>query len=209
MYERYIENVRDWCRYWIPNYFQYREAIKQIALQNWKKNEVGIVRGGQWEDDWVIFPMDDDDWYKPELIARATDMFEKDPDLDLLVWDYWCYSVRSCEKMMFRLAKWRNMICGNAYAIRGRVANNRYLQIHTSVNRLLSRVKWKELEPSSVWVRHSAGHSINKQLLVHDDKDVCDIGPLRPIPKQLSWATEEIQQVYELTKQVQPNLWLA
>lgn len=65
----YFKNIRRWQKYVTPNYFEYRIKLKKIAMSQWNLPWLEYSENflDNLDDDDLIVPVDDDDWFHPEF----------------------------------------------------------------------------------------------------------------------------------------------
>lgn len=110
--------VRIWDRIFTYPYFKYRQAIREVAFDNWRLpwRSIPVRQFLQTVgDDELVLPVDDDDWFHPEL-----EFYLRSCGADFVYWgdivNQTClyasvHSWYSCHQTM----------CSNNYAVRGHV----------------------------------------------------------------------------------------
>jgi hypothetical protein len=209
-YKKSIEmNLKRWEK--LPlNFFQYRHILKGITAK-WHLAEcIDLKTALKISDEQIVFlPIDDDDIVRPDLLAKLEEAF-RDPDVDAVEWKSWCHSTMGtrleqnpvrCE--CYFIEPWMTpnrqiMVPSNGYAIRSNLSTFKRLvnHVHYSDEEDLRRVSWDDpacglrfVHPASMFLSQRA-NTIRNTLNVLSRAE---------IPCGVEWATEAIDEVYELT----------
>jgi hypothetical protein len=109
-----VPHIKLWNSIYTLPYFEYRAALKEIALENWDKVSTNIVTDlNDIEDDDIIIPTDDDDWLHEDLAGLVNEDFE------FIYWGCLCHNT-----VDGGIEDWyahHNTLCSNNFAFRGHV----------------------------------------------------------------------------------------
>ena len=87
---------RDWSKIFYPNYFKLRHEISKIAFKNYERikfdniwtSSFHIEENLKNQGKFLVAFSDDDDWYHDQLIEETTVYYDKNPDIDAIIWDH-------------------------------------------------------------------------------------------------------------------------
>ena len=182
------------------SYQEYREAIKKIAINEWKFPIIGFEEIAKLNDEDIILPSDDDDWFHPLI---NNELLEKTTDFDFGYWNTLVSSSRS----NFGLSVWFNHhkeIASNGYFVKTKVLKNSpdmllYLNKHMQAERLAIKDNLKILNLKhqilSVYNWHPGSFSVLKQ--IKNKEDFCNVFPKnqsKSVPKAYNWAKNPIEK---------------
>ena len=188
-YHRCHEKTPFWDKWYSMTWFQYRHKVKQISLSNWKFPCVHSIK--EIEEDDIILPSDDDDWFHPIIEDFLTDNMR---DNDVLWWPH------VVNKSLFNYKVFRYChpyICGsNSYAFRGSVINKvssgwRLALDHSHVLKLCEESSLKVAKAKialSVYNKHCGSAGSFAQ--ISDPLDVIKMVPKgkpRELPSKFHW----------------------
>jgi hypothetical protein len=218
---RFINNVKLWNKFIDPDYFNFREKLKKEMMGLWKIPYVTQSDNflKKLNDDDIIVPVDDDDFFHPELEDFLLE-YAKDNE-----YGHWGTLVHT-SFMNNRFSIWENNkkklgsskieICTNCYFFKLKVLKKLN---HKQVVELLSthhnslfkakemnlKIMNKENCVMSVYNRHPASHSILRHLSSGNHfKNIFNTNK-NQVPKQWHWAKEGIDKITNLISNVKIN----
>lgn len=132
----FIRQVNIWDHKMGVGYFEYRSHLKAIAQSNLDKYKIcyNINELSSVDDDDIICPVDDDDWFRDDLNDKLPHYIE---DADCLIWDQVVHTLPT-----FGPHRWfhcHDIVGSNNYAIRGKyiktlsLSDKKFL-LHNHVN---------------------------------------------------------------------------
>lgn len=197
--EFFLYNVERWSQMMRPSYTQLREKIAAIARKNWARlQNIDFIYNdcNDLPPDLIVFPVDDDDWFNPEVVPTVMKVFEENPHLDMVYWDNWQYQFTNWGEN-YRIFT-EGPVGSNGYAVRGGLPLKYYgnhMELHDIDPAKKHFIPDKALSiyfchPASLW-----------QTLHYR---IFDINLTRtPRPPILDWAAAEIESAYSLMASIE------
>lgn len=71
------QNIEEWNALYHPNYFKYRNSVKEIARKSWESTGIDVISIDQFVHDanTIYIPTDDDDWFDPDIAVTLKSAF--------------------------------------------------------------------------------------------------------------------------------------
>ena len=201
--EMLLYNVKRWSQVLRPPFTTLRGRIAALARKNWARlDDIDFIYNdcNNLPSDLIVFPVDDDDWFNPEIVSTVMPVFEANPHLDMVYWDNWQYQL-SCWGESYRIFT-EGPVGSNGYAIRGGLPIRYYgnhMELHDFPEDKKRFIPDKALSvwfchPASLWQTfHARSFEINLKRT--------------PRPPILDWAAGEIEAAYSLIASMEPVLW--
>lgn len=204
----YIKNIRRWQKYITPKYFEYRQILKDIAINQWSLPWFAYCDNyiEHLNDEDIIVPVDDDDWFHPDL---ENFLVENSKNCDFGYWD----AIVNQTVNNFNIHTWHSChdyVCSNTYFFRvsflrsqkselgKKLIKDHFVALKTAKEMGL-KIMDKKDSIMSVYNRHPGSYSIldyiryeNVFLSLFSKKEI------PPIPDFCKWATGGINLVRDL-----------
>lgn len=218
--------IETWNNFFAMDFFSYRQEVASIARHNLNNIKCRIVKGfaefGHWlalKEDEVVVPVDDDDWFSPDIINLGTSFREQD---NLVCWNKSTF--KTFNRSKFYLSKGFRLASNN-WAVRKSwlqslntktaydfiLGSHRHSQTYVEHN--LSKDKINVLDANlSVYVRHLGSLVLLRSFcqsnsVVSTLKMVCQRWPTEAIvPPNYNWARDYIAAQHALGYRMRRNL---
>jgi len=197
--ELLVWNVKRWSQIWRPSFTALRGRITAIARKNWARlDNIDFIYNdcNNLPSDLIVFPVDDDDWFNPDVVPTVMRVFEENPHLDVVHWDNWQYQFTP-EGEQYKVFT-EGPMGSNGYALRGGLPIRYYInhmELHDVDPAKKHFIPGKAL---SIWFCHPA--SSWQSMHVRN----FDINLKRaPRPPILDWAAGEIESAYSLISSIE------
>lgn len=218
---RFLNNVKLWNKYISPNYFNFRAELKKEVMSLWKIPYFTPTENflKKLDDDDIIVPVDDDDYFHPNLEQFLLENVEDNE------YGHWGTIVHT-SFMDNRFFIWRKNrpelglekieIATNCYFFKVKALKKLNFQqvvcllsVHhdslLKAKKMKLKIMNKENHLMSVYNRHPASHSILRHL---DSgiffKDIFNIGK-QELPRGWIWAKEGVDKITNLISNVKIN----
>lgn len=202
-----------WKKCFTMSFFEYRHEIAKIARANLAATGCEVIRTANeftpWyagDEDAVILPVDDDDWFAPE----ASDLGDRFDDAALLCWNKHTYKNFNSAKF-YRSGGFR--LASNNWAVRKSwlktlddkkahdlvLGSHRHSQTFVEGNLPMSRVRVLD-ENLSVYVRHLGSLALLRSFVLAGTfqeslKKAAGRIPVPPlVPSYFTWAIKWVDQ---------------
>lgn len=194
-WDNFLKNVDRWNENFNLSYFEYRQSLKEIALESLKKTKIPIFVGdvklffknNKHNKNLFVIPIDDDDWLHPNIKYYLKYG-------DIVRWQNWIYNIIYYKEIIKPFDGFgnSNVFGSNEYMVNLSKSALPFLLNHGA---LTNQNSIKVNECLSVWVRHPGSY------LHLSENEKCLINPkcnYSSIPNQLEWATPYIENVRKI-----------
>lgn len=211
---RFRKNLREWSGLFNMSYAHYRQELKDIAQATLQILNVPILSPKEipvesliQQDNKIIFPIDDDDWYSPKVIEHVMPVFHRHPQIDVITWPIGeAKAIKPPVSCVLDNPK-RTLVRTNAYAIRSRVADkNMVLYHHAGLTRWANQPENKpRVQKVHQYLGIKVCHIGSLWTLGREDLQAA-LKRARPrkaeTPKAARWAEDHLSRLNDLIQEL-------
>lgn len=206
--EKPDELIRIWNKAFAIDYFEFRARLKEIAISNWR---LPFITGPieklfhKLDDNQLILPVDDDDWFHPDLKEILQDKKE-----EFIYWE----EIENFSTFVYTAGPRSRFLKhpgSNAYAVRvsflKKLPRNELLGMLQNHSLSLDIANRHDASVSENLDFHYSCHnrhpaSASSFWDIHDYLDIRKLLPRKfnPLPFQYKWMWEEQRQLFKLVE---------
>lgn len=192
---------------------EYRHRIKQVATSFWNAEQVVGDNFLDLDDEDIVIPVDDDDWFHPDLVNFLT---KHGPD-----YDYGCWDVvvnNTAFNFNFELwTKYHKNICSNGYFFKANILKKidykkamNILHNHSKTLEIAKHMGLKIMDRRdqvfALYNWHPGSISAMFQIKsIRDFKMLFPKGKMKTIPNYCTWAKDGVEKIETIIKDITFN----